>query len=210
MTKSLTLLLAAFTCLQTVYSSDGPVTCGSAIKLLHDSSGGKYLLSSSEQSWGGGSGQQVVTLAPNAEAEHTTLWLVREGHGDPQCQAGTPIRCNSKIRLTHLTTQKNLHTHNTRSAITRQQEVSGFGEAGEGDTADNWLVVCSGIWQRDMNVRLQHTETGAFLSAKKAANFNEQNCRNCPILHNLEVAGSGRNDANALFRAEIGVFISNE
>ena len=118
------------------WEKDGPVTCGSAIKLLHDSSGGKYLLSSSEQSWGGGSGQQVVTMAPNADAEHTTLWLVREGHGDPQCEAGTPIRCNSKIRLTHLTTQKNLHTHGVRSAITRQQEVSGFGEGGEGDSSE--------------------------------------------------------------------------
>lgn len=45
------------------------------------------------------------------------------------------------------------------------QEVSAFGEDGEGDVLDDWTVICNGdYWQRDEEVRFKHTSTNVLLS----------------------------------------------
>ena len=47
------------------------------------------------------------------------------------------------IRLEHMASGKNLHSHGEhKGPISRKNEVSGFGDDGEGDQADNWLVEC--------------------------------------------------------------------
>jgi hypothetical protein len=43
------------------------------------------------------------------------------------------IKCGSTIRLTHYATKKNLHTHLHVAPMSGQQEVSAFGNDGEGD-----------------------------------------------------------------------------
>lgn len=50
------------------------------------------------------------------------------------------LKCGNKIRLEHMLTKKNLHSHNHRSPISNEQEVSGYGIDGFGDTADNWIL----------------------------------------------------------------------
>mmetsp|Transcript_231 Transcript_231/g.514 ORF Transcript_231/g.514 Transcript_231/m.514 type:complete len:223 (-) Transcript_231:182-850(-) len=187
------------------------VTCGSAVKLTHTESGGKYFLNSANQNLGSGSGQQIVTLIPN-RGKHQSLWLIREAHDTPQCLPGEPIKCGQQIRLTHLATNKNLHTHLIRSPLSRQQEVSGFGEGGEGDRGDNWTVVCGSgqkYLERDAKFRLQHVDTKRFLSATEQVKFTEQNCGgNCPILHHLEVAARSSPDRNTDFKIDLGVHLS--
>ena len=43
--------------------------------------------------------------------------------------------CGDTIRLEHMETQKNLHSHlGMSSPISHNQEVSGFGDDGDGDT----------------------------------------------------------------------------
>jgi len=51
-----------------------------------------------------------------------------------QCERGSPVACGQEIRLQHLTTGKNLHSHHFSSPLSSQQEISAFGEEGEGDT----------------------------------------------------------------------------
>ena len=69
------------------------------------------------------------------------------------------MACGQKLRLEHLTTNRlnslfrlpltltsslfsrNLHSHHFSSPLTNQQEVSAFGEMGEGDTGDVWKVM---------------------------------------------------------------------
>jgi dolichyl-phosphate-mannose--protein O-mannosyl transferase len=63
-----------------------------------------------------------------------SLWLVKEGQGFPLCEAGKEIKCGSVIRFQHLHTGKNLHSHLFKSPLTSNQEVSGFGDNGEGST----------------------------------------------------------------------------
>ena len=46
----------------------------------------------------------------------------------------TVVKCGDKIRLQHLATKRNLHSHLFQSPITHNQEVSAFGEGGDGDT----------------------------------------------------------------------------
>lgn len=45
-----------------------------------------------------------------------------------------PVKCGDVIRLQHLATKRNLHSHLFQSPISRNQEVSAFGENGNGDT----------------------------------------------------------------------------
>ncbi|KAI2502624.1 protein O-mannosyltransferase [Fragilaria crotonensis] len=90
-----------------------PVTCGSAIKLTHTEAGGHHYLSSEDKNLGSGSGQQIVTWVPASQKSSiSTLWWLRESNdADKTCQPGTAIRCGETIRLTHLETKRNLHSH---------------------------------------------------------------------------------------------------
>lgn len=193
------------------YSDDDDpkfVTCQSAIKLSHRESGGKYFLNSSQQNYGSGSRQQVVSVT-NKQAEHTSLWVVRESTTAPVCPVGTPVACNSIIRLTHNSSGKNLHSHQFRSGLSGQQEISCFGEGGEGDEGDDWRLVCdTEFWTRGRPFRLQHLHTDKYLGATQKAKFTEANCGNCPILHHLEAFGRSKSDDYSLFTAEVGIFIS--
>ena len=63
------------------------------------------------------------------------------------------LECGQKIRLEHLTTTRNLHSHHFSSPLSNSQEVSAFGDDGEGDTGDVWTVVCdTDVWRRDDTV----------------------------------------------------------
>lgn len=71
------------------------------------------------------------------------------------------FECGSTIRLEHLTTQKNLHSHYVSSPLSGNQEVSAYGNKGEGDTGDNWILQCEAeFWDRDQGIKLQHVDTG--------------------------------------------------
>ena len=142
-------------------ASDKELSCNSALKITHVSSG--YHLSSAEINWGSGSGQQSVT-ATISPGDTSSMWMVVEAEGKDTCLAGKPIMCGDTVRMTHLLTGKNLHSHGFRSPLTGQQEVSAFGDNGAGDTGDNWKIVCpSGMgkpWKTDKPFYLLHLDTG--------------------------------------------------
>jgi dolichyl-phosphate-mannose--protein O-mannosyl transferase len=120
--------------------------------MTHVDTGGKFYLHSATMQMGSGSGQQVVTMIEDRSSVGA-LWLVREGHDEPMCKPAEPIPCGGRIRLTHLETSVNLHSHLVQSPLSRQQEVSGFGSDGEGDSGDSWIVVCTNkndkYWKRN-------------------------------------------------------------
>ena len=115
--------------------------------------------------WGSGSGQQSVTTNSvkndksklhddiwhppfhlelyfkRLQSELGSLWLLKEGFYAEQCEIGKPIACGDIIRLEHVDTRKNLHSHLFKAPLSGNQEVSAFGdEFGNGDTGDNWEV----------------------------------------------------------------------
>jgi len=195
---------------------DNFVTCGSAIKLTHVESGNKYFLQSDEQQLQSGSGQQLVTAIEN-DRSPKGLWQVREGSEEGICEVGTPVKCGQTVRLTHVITGSNLHTHGIKSPLSNQHEVTGFGQDGSGDSGDDWKVVCetgsyfggaNEFWKRDALIQLRSIATNRYLGASSTVKFTQQNCgRGCPILDNLEVFGRSSNDSYSHWKVELGVHI---
>ena len=81
------------------------------------------------------------------------------------------------------------------------QEVSAFGESGEGDDLDVWTVQCDGIhWERDEAVRFKHVGTDVFLSVT-----GEQYGH--PIRGQREVHGMSSPNQHNWWRSMEGVFL---
>lgn len=195
---------------------DTPVTCGSAVKITSVQT--KHYLNSEQKQLNGGSGQQVVTFVEDPGSHHTLWWLrpaTHSGDGeytDPDtCNLAEPIRCNSLIRLTHLDTFRNLHSHGVPSILSKQQEVTAYGTGdGKGDGGDDWKVLCDGdVWTVGMEVRLQHKDTGKYLGAAPNVQFNQQTCGvQCPLMNHLEAFGRTSMDKYSVMKVEQGVYIS--
>lgn len=117
------------------------VTCGSVIKLLNTDF--RVRLHSHDVKYGTGSGQQSVT-GTEIQEDVNSHWVIKAAT-DKICPRGEAIRCGSIIRLEHLETKKNLHSHQFLSPMSGQQEISAYGDNGEGDSGDHWVVICSGI-----------------------------------------------------------------
>lgn len=122
----------------------GPVTCGSVVKLLnvrhnvrlhsHDVRYGSGNRTSfpfpssfpaSEPALtavlapAAGSGQQSVTGVSAAD-DGNSYWRVRARTAGV-CERGAPVRCGQSIRLTHLGTGRNLHSHHFASPLSGNQ-----------------------------------------------------------------------------------------
>mmetsp|Transcript_33101 Transcript_33101/g.33555 ORF Transcript_33101/g.33555 Transcript_33101/m.33555 type:complete len:235 (+) Transcript_33101:62-766(+) len=206
-------------------NDEDAITCGSAVKLTHVESSalnkGEFLLNSESKNLGSGSGQQIVTAVSGQPTSLNTLWQIRgpndlENRKDESaCEEGTasPIKCNQIIRLTHIETHVNLHSHNVKSPLSRQQEVSGYGTGDrKGDNGDDWRVICSTgsakFWKREAKVYFKHVDSGKFLGASSTVKFTNQNCgHNCPILDHLEAFSRSSQDKYGQWFVEGGVHI---
>jgi dolichyl-phosphate-mannose--protein O-mannosyl transferase len=172
----------------------------------------------------GGSGQQIVTWIKDDPSNTGALWQVRPKHHGEQdreyplpdeatgtcTQTAEPVKCGSIIRLTHLRTKTNLHSHGVKSPLSKQQEVTGYGQGdGKGDAGDNWMVECTAdVWKRSTFVRLKHVDTGAYLGGTTQATFNQNNCgHGCPILNHLEAFGRKNKDELSVVEADIGIYM---
>lgn len=173
------------------------VTCGSALKLLNSAS--NVRLHSHDVKYGSGSGQQSVTAVDSSD-DNNSYWRVR-GKSGSDCTRGVPIKCGHTVRMTHLVTGKNLHSHHFQSPLSHNLEVSAFGDGGEGDDGDNWIVLCSGShWRRDEKIRLKHAVTNYYLHVSGDTYGR-------PIHGQKEVSGyASLSDLNYWIAAE-GIFI---
>jgi C1A family cysteine protease len=137
------------------------VRYGATVKLRHAVTG--CSLHSHPFSYGhpGSSGQQQVTCF--AGADENDFWQVKGPDGQPvNYRSGQPVQNGDIIRLTHVPTGRNLHSHTGfPSPVTGQQEVSCYGESGTGDSNDNWRVEVDdgGQWDAGNHVRLIHAAT---------------------------------------------------
>eukprot|EP00835_Amoeboradix_gromovi_P005360 NODE_496_length_7738_cov_0.394031.p2 type:complete len:214 gc:universal NODE_496_length_7738_cov_0.394031:331-972(+) len=175
------------------------VTFGSLIKLVHYKS--DYRLNSIAVNYASGSGQQVVTSVPTAK-DTNSYWMVRNGFSEEQQELGTVVRCNNIIRLQHVNTQKHLHSHYHSSPVSKQQEVSAFGEE---NLDDNWKVICSkgNFWIRDEPVQLLHIGTDKYLSSSEEHSFGN------PIQGQLEIYAS-LNDDESKWKASEGMYVGED
>jgi hypothetical protein len=149
-----------------VYTTTPPadrtaVRYGSTIKVSHLWTGRTLQSHALNYGHSGSSGQQQVTAFEGAD--DNDLWRPKGPHGQPEnYKAGQPIRHGDVIRLQHVLTGRNLHSHSEHpSPVTKQQEVTCFGSNGIGDGNDNWRVEVEGggEWVADRRVRLIHQAT---------------------------------------------------
>jgi len=184
--------------LSLVDAKNQQVTCGSVVKLMNQNH--KIRLHSHDVKYGSGSGQQSVTGTTQQE-DVNSHWLLKGPEYDDLCKRGEPVACGQRIRLEHLTTNRNLHSHHFSSPLTNQQEVSAFGELGEGDTGDVWKVVCdTDYWQRDQAVQFKHVDTGVYLGSS-GQTFGR------PISGQMEIIGTTRPDGTTKWRTQEGIYI---
>ena len=130
---------------------------GARIKLQHVKTGRR--LHSHGSKYPSGSQQQQVTCFAGEDAND--WWLVKPRHGVPldENTTGTPVGDGDVVRLEHVQTRCILHSHKIVGHVAkgRQLEVSAFGQEGEGDANDDWIVR---LGQSDEGaIRLQHACT---------------------------------------------------
>jgi dolichyl-phosphate-mannose--protein O-mannosyl transferase len=105
------------------------------------------------------------------------------------------------MRLVHSATRKSLHSHLFQSPLSNNQEVSAFGENGEGDDGDNWIIECEDeYWRRDEPVRVRHELTKKYLHITGDTYGR-------PIHGQLEVSCYGYANQFNLWRVYEGVYI---
>ena len=177
------------------------ITCGSTMKLKNNKF--DVRLHSHDVRYGSASGQQSVTGVSGAD-DHNSYWQIKNKTGAP-CDRGLPIKCNDVVRLFHLTTKKNLHSHLFAAPLSgNSQEVSCFGEDGLGDEGDHWMVVCQGsseYWRRSSGVKFRHLATSSYLQIS-----GERYQR--PIAGQYEVVATPAATDKALWTANEGIYIS--
>ena len=126
-------------------------------------------LHSHQIAWGSGSGQQSVTTH-SVNNDQGDLWSIQGAYGQQFCEAGTPIQCGSTIRLTHVQTNKNLHSH---------------------------LFSVAKDWLRGAPISLKHVDTSKYLYTATGVSFNQQNCGvQCPIMGQSEVSCAPKKDSS--------------
>jgi len=175
------------------------VTCGTVLKLRNLSCG--YRLHSHQVTYGSGSGQQSVTGFPGSD-DNNSYWVVKGPFGSKECITGTPVANGDSIRLEHLSTNRNLHSHLHSSPLSHQQEVSCFGENENGDTSDNWVVKPvnnSPYWTRGAQVRFQHQDTNKYLQMTSSSFGN-------PIPGQREVVCSTKQTEDTKWTSEEGIY----
>eukprot|EP00741_Cyanophora_paradoxa_P019206 tig00000215_g18542.t1 len=179
------------------------ITCRSVVKLVHKSSNAR--LHSHEIPYGSGSRQQSVTGFPDG-GDSNSYWVVKGAHGGKSCKSGQPIKLGTKIRLEHLNTKKNLHSHDYQSPISRNYECSAFGDSGVGDQNDDWIVEAADrssdqFWKRGASIRLRHVVTNYYLMTSSNNKYGN------PIAGQQEIAAVPRATGDTVWSATEGIFI---
>lgn len=151
------------------------VGVSSIITLKHLNTHGGYL-HSHDHLYEGGSSQQQVTLYPHLDENNK--WAIELYNETSEPFEFIPITDGTKIRLNHIVTNRRLHSHDIRPAVSEiewQNEASCYGFEGfEGDPNDDFIVEIvkdlsvPGEAQKrlraiDTVFRLRHAMTGCYL-----------------------------------------------
>jgi dolichyl-phosphate-mannose--protein O-mannosyl transferase len=177
------------------------VTCGSILKLQHMGTGAR--LHSHSVNYGSGSKQQSVTGLSAAD-DPGSFWIVRAGFNEKDCAQGAALQKGAAIRLQHMATGRFLHSHRHQSPLSKNQEVSAFGDEGGAlsDFGDNWSVELSAKaneWRLNSKIRLRHMATSAYLSTHDVTFGN-------PIPGQREVFATPKKGKDNIWKAAEGIY----
>jgi hypothetical protein len=141
--------------------TDQPARYGRNFKAVHWNTGRTLHSHPLNYSHPNSSKQQQITCFEGLD--DNDWWRIKGPHGLPENhKADQPVLHGDVVRLEHVLTRRNLHSHGgIPSPITKQQEVTCFGNNGIGDGNDNWRVEVEGgdQWAYGKRVRLIHVST---------------------------------------------------
>lgn len=124
--------------------------------------------------------EQQITLYPHGDENND--WRILNGteQGNPldDWESLNPLRFitnGQRLKFRHLTTEKNLHSHDFRPPVSEvefQNEVSAYGMPGFiGDSNDDWIIELDGgaktLKTLRTKFRLRHVLTGCYLFSHK-------------------------------------------
>ncbi|KAK9761301.1 Protein O-mannosyltransferase 2, partial [Basidiobolus ranarum] len=150
------------------------VTYGSKITLKNNGYGGG-LLHSHVQVFPEGSQQQQVTTYHHRDENNE--WIVKKAYASTSDQDSEEVEFLSDgdiIRLAHVSTEKNLHSHQIVAPITKTDwEVSCYGNQTVSDPNDYWRIEKLGDYYEETShirtlstqFRLRHVPTGCLLKS---------------------------------------------
>ncbi|KAJ1959365.1 hypothetical protein IWQ62_004641 [Dispira parvispora] len=173
------------------------VTFGSVVKLTHRPT--QHKIHSEDIRYGSGSGQRSVT-GLNDRTNVRSLWLVL-GSAWADGDRGQSVSCGSIVRFQHVASGNLLHSHDHRSPLSKNNEVSAFDGQDEGD---HWVVECAKgrtEWLRENPVYLKHQVTGQYLSASNDYKFHE------PLDGHLEIFTSKSRGENCKWVTQEGFYL---
>ncbi|ALC48451.1 tw [Drosophila busckii] len=130
-----------------LYNASMPrhVAYGALVTIKNHKTGGGYLHSHSHlYPKGSGARQQQVTTYTHKDDNN--IWLIKpynkQALPDKKLQL---LRHGDLLRLEHLVTKRNLHSHSEAAPMTKKHlQVTGYGELGVGDANDVWRVLIVG------------------------------------------------------------------
>lgn len=151
------------------------VALGSRVTIKNMGYGGG-LLHSHVQTYPEGSGQQQVTCYHHKDANNDWFFYPNRRDVDLDTEAEPRfIGDGQTIRLIHMQTGRNLHSHEISAPVTKaDKEVSSYGNLTVGDEKDHWKIeVISDAASRDRSkirtlttaFRLKHEVLGCYLRA---------------------------------------------
>jgi hypothetical protein len=145
-----------------------PVKYGAQVLLKHSATGVFLKSVPKVYTHPKSSGQQIV--GGEGVADDYCVWLVKGPHATGNnFPIGKEVRHGDRIRLEHVRTGRNLHSHSAPSPLTSQQEVTAYGAAGNGDSNDDWVVDLGahGTWELGSSVCLLWCTTNFALHSHK-------------------------------------------
>ncbi|KAL3288485.1 hypothetical protein HHI36_002927 [Cryptolaemus montrouzieri] len=115
------------------------VAYGAVITLKNHKTGGGYLHSHYHlYPEGIGARQQQITTYTHKDDNNK--WIIKKYNSDVTEDVDL-VRNGDLIRLEHLATRRNLHSHKEHAPVTKKHyQVTGYGENGTGDVNDVWKV----------------------------------------------------------------------
>ena len=178
-------------------------TYGSTIVLGHWLTGAGLYSDTRTYRHTGTSGQQRILALD--ESDGNDYWHIKGPHSQPPgYRWGEPVRDGDVIRLEHVGSRRNLHSHaGIPSPATGQQEVTCFGEQGSGDANDDWRVQIEGggTWVAGKRIRLIHVPTNHALHSHLHFYIHEDVYEEAGALTSLQevTAFSSRDDNDRWF-----------
>ncbi|XP_030382543.1 protein O-mannosyl-transferase 2 [Scaptodrosophila lebanonensis] len=128
-----------------LYNASMPrdVAFGAVVTIKNHKTGGGYLHSHFHlYPKGVGARQQQVTTYTHKDDNNK--WLIKS-YNKSSGREPQLVQHGDLIRLEHLTTRRNLHSHNEPAPMTKKHlQVTGYGESGMGDSNDIWRVFIIG------------------------------------------------------------------